>query len=226
MQRERTYRGIPASHGISIGKAYLYKRQQVNINTATIDENEVNIEIVTLKNAIEVSLKELNKIYAMSVERIGEKNSKIFEAQIEILKDKIFLDTVISRVKAETRSAGYIFNDEIEKLGMIFLKSDNNYMHERYADLIDVKNRVIRNMKRDKLVSKVEEDSIIFAHELSPADTILFSRRKVRGYATDTGGATSHTAIISRALSVPSVVGMKVNFKTRYLGRYCYYRRF
>ena len=210
MQRERTYRGIPASHGISIGKAYLYKRQQVNINTATIDEIEVNIEIVTLKNAIEVSLKELNKIYAMSVERIGEKNSKIFEAQIEILKDNIFLDTVISRVKAESRSAGYIFNDEIEKLGMIFLKSDNNYMHERYADLIDVKNRVIRNMKRDKLVSKVEEDSIIFAHELSPADTILFSRRKVRGYATDTGGATSHTAIISRALRVPSVVGMKL----------------
>ncbi len=210
MQRERTYRGIPASHGISIGKAYLYKRQQVNINTATIDEIEVNIEIVTLKNAIEVSLKELNKIYAMSVERIGEKNSKIFEAQIEILKDNIFLDTVISRVKAESRSAGYIFNDEIEKLGMIFLKSENNYMHERYADLIDVKNRVIRNMKRDKLVSKVEEDSIIFAHELSPADTILFSRRKVRGYATDTGGATSHTAIISRALRVPSVVGMKL----------------
>ncbi len=188
----------------------MYKRQQVNINTAIIDEIEVNIEIVTLKNAIEVSLKELNKIYAMSVERIGEKNSKIFEAQIEILKDNIFLDTVISRVKAESRSAGYIFNDEIEKLGMIFLKSDNNYMHERYADLIDVKNRVIRNMKRDKLVSKVEEDSIIFAHELSPADTILFSRRKVRGYATDTGGATSHTAIISRALRVPSVVGMKL----------------
>jgi len=65
-------------------------------------------------------------------------------------------------------------------------------------------------MKRDKLVSKVEENAIIFAHELTPADSILFSRRKVRGYATDTGGVTSHTAIISRALRVPSVVGLKI----------------
>lgn len=210
MHRERTYKGIPASHGISIGKAYMYKRQQVNINTSIISEEEINVEIVTLKNAIEVSLKELNKIYAISVERIGEKNSKIFEAQIEILKDNIFLEKVIGRMKEESRSAGFVFNDEIEKLGTIFLNSESNYMHERYADLIDVKNRVIRNMKRDKLVSKVEEDSIIFAHELSPADTILFSRRKVQGYATDTGGVTSHTAIISRALRVPSVVGMKV----------------
>jgi len=188
----------------------MYKRQQVNINTSIISEEEINVEIVTLKNAIEVSLKELNKIYAISVERIGEKNSKIFEAQIEILKDNIFLEKVIGRMKEESRSAGFVFNDEIEKLGTIFLNSESNYMHERYADLIDVKNRVIRNMKRDKLVSKVEEDSIIFAHELSPADTILFSRRKVQGYATDTGGVTSHTAIISRALRVPSVVGMKV----------------
>jgi len=65
-------------------------------------------------------------------------------------------------------------------------------------------------MKREKLVSKVDEDSVIVAHELTPADTILFSRRKVQGYATDTGGITSHAAIISRALRVPAVVGMKV----------------
>ena len=210
MHKEKIHRGIAASQGISIGKAYLYARKQVNINTMNISDEEVATEIVLLNNAIEVSLKELNKIYNISLERIGEKNSKIFEAQIEIIRDKIFLDSVLKRIKTENRSAGFVFNDEIEKLGQIFLHSDNNYMHERYADIIDVKNRVIRNMKRDRLVSKVEEDSIIFAHELTPADTILFSRRKVRGYATDTGGVTSHTAIISRALRVPSVVGLKI----------------
>lgn len=210
MHREKIYKGIPASQGISIGKAYLYKRQQVNINTAVIKESEIESEILMLRNAVEVSLKELNKIYKISVERIGEKNSKIFEAQIEILKDNIFLESVMNRVKNELHSSGFVFNDEIEKLIHFFLNSENQYMHERYADMIDVKNRVLRNMKRDKLVSKVEENSVIFAHELSPADTILFSRRKVMGYATDTGGVTSHAAIISRALRVPSVVGMKV----------------
>jgi phosphoenolpyruvate-protein phosphotransferase (PTS system enzyme I) len=210
LHKEKIHRGIAASQGISIGKAYLYMRKQVNINTMKISDAEVKAEIELLKNSIDVSLKELDKIYGISVERIGEKNSKIFEAQIEIIKDNIFLDTVLNRIESENRSAGFVFNDEIEKLGQIFLRSDNHYMHERYADLIDVKNRVIRNMKRDKLVSKVEEDAIIFAHELTPADTILFSRRKVRGYATDTGGITSHTAIISRALRVPSVVGLKM----------------
>ena len=210
MHREKIHKGIAASHGISIGKAYLYARKQVNINTMKISDAEVESEIVLLKNAIEVSLKELSKIYSISLERIGEKNSKIFEAQIEIIKDTIFMDNVLKRIQGENRSAGFVFNDEIEKLGQIFLRSDNTYMHERYADLIDVKNRVIRNMKRDKLVSKVEENAIIFAHELTPADSILFSRRKVRGYATDTGGVTSHTAIISRALRVPSVVGLKI----------------
>ena len=82
-------------------------------------------------------------------------------------------------------------------------------MKERFSDINDVKNRVIRNMKREKLVSKVEENSIIVAHELTPADTILFSKRKVQGYITDVGGITSHAAIISRALRVPAVVGMK-----------------
>jgi phosphoenolpyruvate-protein phosphotransferase (PTS system enzyme I) len=211
LHREKIYKGTPASQGISIGKAYLYARRQVNISTVPLEnETEINFEIETLNNAIEISLKELTKIYSISIERIGEENSKIFLAQIEILKDKIFLDKVIERIRNDKRSAAYIFNDEIEILGKIFAGSHNHYLAERYSDLLDVKNRLIRNMKREKLVSKIEEDSIVFTHELTPADTILFSRRKVLGYATDTGGVTSHAAIIARALRVPAVVGMKV----------------
>jgi len=209
LHREKIHKGIAASQGISIGKAYLYARRQVNINTSQIDKENIQNEISQLYNSIEISLKELNKIYSISVERIGEKNSKIFEAQIEILKDTIFLDTIVKRISSENKSAGLVLTEEIDKLKNVFLKASNEYMKERYADLIDVKNRVIRNMKREKLVSKVEEDSIIFAHELTPADTILFSRRKVQGYATDTGGVTSHAAIIARALRVPAVVGLK-----------------
>ena len=122
MHREKIYKGIAASHGISIGKAYLYARKQVNINTMKISDYEVEAELVLLGNAIDVSLKELNKIYQISLERIGEKNSKIFEAQIEIIKDKIFLDSIYKRIQSENRSAGFVFNDEIEKLGQIFLR--------------------------------------------------------------------------------------------------------
>ncbi|MCX6163840.1 MAG: PEP-utilizing enzyme, partial [Ignavibacteriae bacterium] len=210
MIKEKTYKGLPASHGISISRAYLYTRRQVSISHHEISERDIEKEIVEFQNAIEISKKELKKIHTLSIERVGEENSKIFQAQLDILNDNIFIDTVLKRIKNDKRTSGFVFHDEISKLANILLAAKDDYLKERYTDIVDVKNRVIRNMKREKLVSKVDENSIIFAHELTPADTILFSKRKVQGYATDTGGTTSHTAIISRALRIPAVVGMKV----------------
>jgi phosphotransferase system enzyme I (PtsI) len=210
LTKEKIYKGVPASQGISISKAYLYTRRQVSISHHEISESDTEKEIIEFQNAIEISNKELNKIYNLSLERVGEENSKIFQAQLDILSDHFFIERVIKRIRQEKRTSGFIFHDEISKLANILLTAKDEYMKERYSDITDVKNRVIRNMKREKLVSKVDENSIIFAHELTPADTILFSKRKVQGYATDTGGTTSHTAIISRALRIPAVVGMKV----------------
>jgi len=206
---EKLFKGIPASPGISISKAYLYKKTSININYDILREDELVSEIEELINAIEISKRELNKIYELSVLKIGEENSRIFEAQISILNDKIFINSTIDRIRKEKRSASYIFNEEINKMGSMMLASNDEYMKERFLDVEDTKNRVIRNMKREKLFSKVEENSIIVAHQLTPADTILFNKRNVQGYITDTGGATSHAAIISRALRVPAVVGMK-----------------
>jgi len=214
LTEEKIFKGIAASPGISIGRAYLYTRKQILINDKILSVEEVNDELLEFKKAIELSRKELTKIYNISIERIGENNSKIFEAQIEILNDNYFFNTVLERIKTEKRSASYVFNDEINKLGGTLLASDDDYMRERFADINDVKNRVVRNMSREKLVSKVEENSIIIAHELTPSDTILFSRRKVQGYATDVGGINSHAAIISRALKIPAVVGMKLISKS------------
>ncbi|MBM4158929.1 MAG: phosphoenolpyruvate--protein phosphotransferase, partial [Ignavibacteria bacterium] len=206
---EKLFKGIPASPGISISKAYLYKKTSININYDILREDELVSEIEELINAIEISKRELNKIYELSVLKIGEENSRIFEAQISILNDKIFINSTIDRIRKEKRSASYIFNEEINNMGSMMLASNDEYMKERFLDVEDTKNRVIRNMKREKLFSKVEENSIIVAHQLTPADTILFNKRNVQGYITDTGGATSHAAIISRALRVPAVVGMK-----------------
>jgi len=210
LSKERIYKGIPASQGISIGEAYLYTKKQIIINTASITEEDVPREIEEFKKAIELSQKELRKIYNIAIERIGEKNSKIFEAQLEILNDKIFIEKIIKRIKEEKRSASYIFDDEINNLGSILLSSENDYIRERFEDINDVRNRVVRNMSREKLISKITENSIIVAHELTPGDTILFSRRKAQGYITDTGGINSHAAIISRALNIPAVVGVKI----------------
>jgi phosphoenolpyruvate-protein phosphotransferase (PTS system enzyme I) len=207
--QEISYRGIPASPGISIGKAYLFTRSNFEVDIQLLYNNEIEKEIEEFHNALNLSMKELNKIRTISYEKIGEKNSLIFDAQLEILKDKFFISNIINRIKAEKKTASFIFDDEMSKIGQALLSANDEYLKERSADINDVRNRVIRNMRKEKLVSKVEEYSIIIGHELTPADTILFSKRKVQGYATDKGGITSHAAIVARALRVPAVVGMK-----------------
>ena len=213
MTKEKIFKGIPASPGISISRAYVYSKGQIKINLQKLNEKEIDKEIEDFRNAIQISIKELTKVYNLSKERIGEENSKIFDAQLAILQDTVFFDQVITRIKNEKRAGSYILHDEITKLDEI-LASGSDYMKDRVSDFNDVKNRIVRNMKREKLVSKVDENTIIFAHDLTPADTILFSKRKVMGYVTDTGGTTSHAAIISRALRVPAVVGMKAISKS------------
>ena len=209
LPKEITYKGVPASPGISIGKAYIYSRSTFEIDTQILNEGDVEKELLEFDNAIELSKKELNKIRALSYEKIGENNSLIFDAQLDILNDKFFFNNVNQRIQSEKRTASYIFDDEITKLSHMLVNSKDEYLKDRFNDLKDIRNRVFRNLKKEKLVSKVEENSIIIGHELSPADTILFSKRKVQGYASDKGGLTSHAAIISRALRVPAVVGMK-----------------
>ncbi|MCB0720734.1 MAG: phosphoenolpyruvate--protein phosphotransferase [Ignavibacteriae bacterium] len=210
MAEEVIYKGIAASPGISISKAYHYAKNQVVIDDAQLDEEEITQELEDFDESIRISLKELNKIYELSRERIGDETSRIFDAQMEILNDDFFINMVKEKIKEGRRTAGYIFSKEIGKLTNALSNSDDDYMRDRVTDINDVRNRVIRNMKRGKLVSKVEENSIIVAHELTPADTILFSRRKVQGYVTDIGGVTGHAALIARALRVPAVVGTKV----------------
>ncbi len=209
LPEEVIYKGIAASPGISMSRAYLYAKNQVVIDDSKLTDEEIQQEVEDFENAIKLSLKELGKVYELSKERIGEDNSKIFDAQMEMLNDNYFLDSVKEKVKTGNRTAGYIFNEEISKLTAALASSDDDYLRDRIVDIKDVRNRVIRNMKRGKLISKVEENSIIVSHELTPADTILFSRRKVQGYVTDVGGVTSHAALIARALRVPAVVGTK-----------------
>lgn len=209
MADEIIHKGIPASPGISIGKAYLYTRSTFEVDTEFLKSGEIEKDLDEFKIALDLSKKELTKIRELSHEKIGKQNTLIFDAQIEILNDKFFIAAIENRIRNEKRTASFIFDQEMKKIGDALLAVKDEYLRERVNDINDVRNRVMRNMKKEKIVSKVEEYSIVISHELTPSDTILFSKRKVQGYATDKGGTTSHAAIVSRALRVPAVVGMK-----------------
>jgi phosphotransferase system enzyme I (PtsI) len=201
--------GIAAAPGIVMGRAFVYKKHIPRIEEKAIPPEDVKKEIERLRNAVIRSEKELQKILSFAEQKIGNSKAKIFEAQIMILNDAVLFDSIYKRIEKERKNAESVVHGEIAKYQQLMLNSSDEYMRERAHDVEDIKNRIIRNIQEQKLISRFEGGSIVVSQSLTPADTILFSRNDILGYATDTGGVTSHAALLSRSLKIPAVVGLK-----------------
>jgi len=208
---EKIFKGIAASKGISIGKPFVYRAEvpsyKVDVSPAQIISSDA--EISDYENAVSQSVKELNKIFSLAKEKLDDKNLQIFEAQLSFLYDNFFHAKVKERIKTENKQAFAVFKEEIQILENAIVSSRDEYIRDRVNDIEDMKNRVLRNLLKGRLVSKITENSIVIARNLSPADTILFSNRNLLGIATDLGGINSHVALISRSLRIPAVVAMQ-----------------
>lgn len=213
---EQIFKGVAASKGISIGQPFLYRAEVPNYNVDITSAASImpNSEISDYELAITQSVKELNKIFALAKEKLDEKHLQIFDAQLSFLRDEYLHQKIRDRIFSEKKPAYEIFKDEIRNIENAILASDDDYMRERVNDIEDMKNRVLRNLLKGRLVSKIEENKIVVGRNLTPADTILFSNRNMLGIATDLGGTNSHVAIIARSLNIPAVVAMHdVSFK-------------
>jgi len=209
MTDKKIIEGIPASPGIAIGIALIYEKLKPRITKKEIKETEIESEVERFLRAVERSKGELDKILKLAIEKLGSEGAQIFEAQILMLGDRTIIDKIIERIRTEKLNAEFIVNDEVEKYIKFMQNSGDDYLRERANDLEDLKNRVIKNIQRERWLSRFDSSRIVVAENLTPADTILFSRNQVLGYATDLGGYTSHTAILARALKIPAVVGLK-----------------
>jgi phosphoenolpyruvate-protein phosphotransferase (PTS system enzyme I) len=206
--KEQIFKGIPASKGISIAKPFLYSVESPSFDSVASGSVSPEKEISDYSNAISQSVKELNKIFSLAKEKLDNKNLQIFDAQLSFLYDDYLHNKVKERIKQEKKAAYQVFNEEIKILETALLSSNDEYIRERINDIEDIKNRILRNLIKGRLISKIEENRIVIARNLTPADTILFSSRKLQGIATDLGGINSHVAIISRSLNIPAVVAM------------------
>ena len=208
IKQEVKLKGIPASPGIAIGPIFLFRKHEPIILIRTIASSEVEQEIERLKNAVARSKKELTKVYEFAEQKLGTEQSKIFEAQLLILEDTILFKAVYERLKREQKNAEYLLKDEMEKYHQLMMASKDEYARARADDLLDVENRILRNLEEQKLVSKIEGSHVIISHNLAAADTLIFSRNDVLAYVTELGGATSHMALLARALKIPAIVGV------------------
>ncbi len=207
-KKEVVLRGVAASPGIAIGAAYLFTKEIPRVEERSISDEEVLQEIDRVTAAIGKSAKELTKILSFARQKVGDAKAKIFEAQIMVLEDAVLIDSLRNRIRAERKNGEYIVSEEIGKYARLMLAAHDEYMHERAHDMEDLKNRIVRNLAQERVISKLEGTPIIVAHSLTPADTMILSRNHILGYATDLGGVTSHAALFSRSLKIPAIVGL------------------
>jgi len=211
-QQNLLLKGTGVSPGIIIGKAFLFVPDAIEtpvINLA--GKPEINGEIERFKQALARSRESLRTV-KKEVERKKQKEARyIIDAQLLILEDKLLVDNIIKTIREKKIDAASAVKETVRNLSRGFDDVSDEYLKERKTDLDYIGERIVRNIlgtKRQEL-SAIHEPSIIVAHDLSPADTANLDTSVVVGFVTNTGGKTSHTAIMARALEIPSVVGLE-----------------
>lgn len=206
--KERRYQGIGSAKGFAIGETYEFVRETVEHEIAELSPENIEQEVERFMTALRRSEKELKKIERVTTRKIGRLYSDLFQAQIMLLEDPVLTSNIASRIREELKPAHLVIEQEFEQYLGNFINSADQIFRERAADLHDIKERIIRNLHIRKLHSWVPEGSIVVSHHLSPADIILLSRSNIKGFATDTGGKTSHISLICKSLNIPIVVGL------------------
>ncbi len=202
-------KGIGVSPGIAIGKVLLKKDPKIKIIKRLIEDT--GGELGRLNDAIIRAKSEINALYRHTLDNVGEEEARIFEAHSMILDDPEVFGEIQEKIKSEKINSEWAIKEVTEMFVQIFENMDNEYMRERVADLKDVTNRVIRILLGVEPIdiSKLKEDVILVAEDLTPSDTAYMNREKVLGFITETGGKTAHSAIMARTLEIPAVVAVK-----------------
>ncbi|HDK3825821.1 TPA: phosphoenolpyruvate--protein phosphotransferase [Staphylococcus aureus] len=203
-------KGIAASDGVAIAKAYLLVEPDL-----TFDKNEkvtdVEGEVAKFNNAIEASKVELTKIRNNAEVQLGADKAAIFDAHLLVLDDPELIQPIQDKIKNENANAATALTGVTTQFVTIFESMDNEYMKERAADIRDVSKRVLSHILGIELPnpSMIDESVVIVGNDLTPSDTAQLNKEFVQGFATNIGGRTSHSAIMSRSLEIPAIVGTK-----------------
>lgn len=202
-------KGIGASAGIAIAKAYRLEEPDLTVEKKAVTNSDAEIE--RFDQAVEESKKELEVIKAHALKELGQDKADIFSAHLLVLSDPELLTPVKEKISSESVNAEFALRETADMFVSMFESMENEYMKERAADIRDVTKRVIGHLLGVDIPnpSLISEQVIIVAEDLTPSDTAQLNKEFVKGFTTDIGGRTSHSAIMARSLEIPAVVGTK-----------------
>jgi phosphoenolpyruvate-protein phosphotransferase (PTS system enzyme I) len=204
-------RGIGASDGIAMGKAFMIPTWEWDFPEKMIDVTDLAYEFERLYDGIRSSKDELKLIKQEIHEVVGQEESNIFDAHLAILEDPIFMNEIQGIIERQYKAAEVAVKEVIDKFVGMFDLIDDEYMKERALDIKDVGNRLLKHLLGDmeETVPPTDYPYILVAKELTPSQLAHLDPAKVLGLVTMVGGTHSHVAIMARAMSVPFVIGLE-----------------
>jgi phosphotransferase system enzyme I (PtsI) len=207
---EIVLKGISASPGICIGKAYLVDRGGVDVvDRYAISEKNVKNEVKRFKSAVQNAKQDLRAIIENSPAELQKAN--ILETHVVLLNDKLLYGRTIEAIEKERVNAEWALKTVVNQIKAVFQEMPDPYLKERVSDIIHVSNLVMHNLvgAEAQSIGAIGKRVILVARDLSAADTSQINLERIKGFITDLGGKTSHTGIIARSLEIPAVVGLE-----------------
>ncbi|MCA1201583.1 phosphoenolpyruvate--protein phosphotransferase [Priestia flexa] len=201
--------GIAASSGIAIAKAFRLENPELTVEKKSV--SDVEAEVARLEEALATSRSELETIKEHARKELGEDKAEIFAAHLLVLSDPELINPIKDKITGENVNAEVALDEVAAMFINMFESMDNEYMKERAADIRDVTKRVLAHLLGVNVSnpSMISEEVVIIAEDLTPSDTAQLNRKFVKGFTTDIGGRTSHSAIMARSMEIPAVVGTK-----------------
>ncbi|HFQ3806355.1 TPA: phosphoenolpyruvate--protein phosphotransferase [Enterococcus faecium] len=203
-------KGIAASDGVAVAKAYLLVQPDLAFSKATVEDTAA--EEARLDAALAKSTEELQQIREKAAQSLGEAEAQVFDAHLMVLSDPEMVGQIKQNIKDNSVNAESALKEVTDMyIGMFEAMEDNAYMQERAADIRDVAKRILAHLLGVTLPnpSMINEEVVVVAHDLTPSDTAQLDRNFVKAFVTDIGGRTSHSAIMARSLEIPAIVGTK-----------------
>ncbi len=196
--------------GIVMGPVAVLKKDGQQVKRIKITDAEA--ELARLQKAGEKAQSQLQKLYDKAVKEVGEASAAIFEVHQMMLEDEDYLDAIHNMIRTEMVNAEYAAAVTGDNFSEMFAGMDDDYMKARAADVLDISNRLVRNlMGQEEIDFASMEPSVIVADDLSPSETVQMDKEKILAFVTVHGSTNSHTAILARMMNIPALIGVPVN---------------
>lgn len=204
------FQGKSVYKGIVMGPVAVLKKNDYQVKRARIEDPEA--EVKRVEEAVEVSKKQLGRLYDKAVREVGEASAAIFEVHQMMLEDEDYLESMQNMIRTELVNAEYAAAATGDNFAEMFAAMDDEYMKARSADVKDISERLVRNLsgEGDNDLSSMEP-SIIVADDLSPSETVQMDKEKILAFVTVHGSTNSHTAILARMMNIPALIGVPMD---------------